>query len=109
MTAQNSDEGRLQINFGILCDAWALETWQLNSLKQLLAVANVRAVLLINQRAPAAHAGPLPDSLASLPSITLTDTAARGGHEVLVDTAVESIQGYELDFIPELFHRALPT
>jgi hypothetical protein len=89
----------LQINFGILCDAGVLESWQLKSLNQLLAVADVRAVLLINQRAPAAQTSPLPDNLASLPSITLTDTAPRGGQTTLAKPAVERLQSQNLDFI----------
>jgi hypothetical protein len=89
----------LKIHFGILCNGTTFDSWQLRCLKQLLAVADVRAVLLIQQGTPVARSIPLPDSLVSLPTVTLTEMPDRGDLEGLADTAMEHIRAYELDFI----------
>jgi hypothetical protein len=95
----NPLEGHLKIRFGILCNDATFEHWQLRCLEQLLAVADVRAVLLINLRPPVTPSIPLPDILSSLPTVTLAEMPARGGHEHWADPAVEHIRGYDLDFI----------
>jgi hypothetical protein len=105
--AQNNLRGPLKIHFSILCDGAALENWHLRCLEQLLAVEDVRAVLLI-RREPTGRSIPLPDSLVPLPAITLSKFPARGGREALAETAIERIRSYDLDFILSLTTERCP-
>ncbi|MEA3196887.1 MAG: hypothetical protein QOF32_939 [Gammaproteobacteria bacterium] len=89
----------MKIQFGILCHGTTFEHWQLRCLERLLAVADVRAVLLIHLGPPVTRSVPLPDILSSLPAVALADMPARGGREHLADLAVERIRSHDLDFI----------
>jgi hypothetical protein len=87
---QYSLESPLKIfQFAILCDGTTFESWQLRCVEQLLAVADARPALLIQLRAPMA---PFvrPDSLMSLPTVTLSD---------LTDARIGQVRGHDLDFI----------
>ena len=88
----------MKIHFAILCDGTTFESWQLRCVERLLTIADVRPALLIHPRAPIA---PFiaPDSLASLPTVTLSNVPASAGLEILADTLIEQIRGYDLDFI----------
>jgi hypothetical protein len=97
--SRHAHEGDLKIQFGILCNAATLERWQLRCLEQLLAVADIHAVLLITPHISAPRSSPLPDCLASLPAITLTEVPVGGDHRNRDETAVEKIRSYDLDFI----------
>ncbi len=88
----------MQINFGILCDAGSLERWQLHSLNQLLAIADIQPVLWMNLRASVGRI-PRPAGLTSLPTITLIESTADGGQTPLAKPAVERLQSQNLDFI----------
>jgi hypothetical protein len=88
----------LGINFGILCDAGALESWQLHSLNRLQTMADVQPALWIDLRAPAVRI-PRPAGLASLPTVTLMEPTADGGGTALAEPARERLQGRDLDFI----------
>ncbi len=89
----------MKIHFSILRDRAAFENWQLRCLEQLLAVEDVRAVVLINRGEAIDRSVPLPDSLAPLPSITLSKLPACGAREALANAAIEQIRGHDLDFI----------
>ncbi len=54
----------MPLHFGILCGATALESWQLRSLEQLLAVPDVRAVLRIHLASPSVPQTPPPGGAA---------------------------------------------
>ena len=89
----------MKIQFGILCNEGTFESWQLRCLQQLLAVADIHAVLLITLRIPAPRSSPLPDYLASLPTITLTDVSVGDEQGNRGATAVGKITSHNLDFI----------
>jgi hypothetical protein len=88
----------LGINFGILCDAGALESWQLHSLNRLQTMADVQPALWIDLRAPAVRI-PRPAGLVSLPTVTLMEPTADGGGTAFAEPALERLQRQDLDFI----------
>jgi hypothetical protein len=91
-------ESSLKIQFAILCDGTAFESWQLRCVEQLLTMADVRPALVIQLRAPRA---PFvrPDSVKSLPTVTLNNVPAGSSHQIVADTQIEQMRGHDLDFI----------
>ncbi len=84
------EENPLNIRFAILGDCTALGRWQLRCLDELLAVADVRAVLRVELGAgeePRTLPHTLPQALSSLPVLTLAQDS------------LERIRAYDLDFI----------
>ena len=91
-------EGYLKIAFGIFFNGSTFESWQVRCIEELLTVADLRPTLLIHSRAPVAAFIP-PDTLASLPTVTLDNMPAGGGHPFLAETLLEQMRTYDLDFI----------
>jgi hypothetical protein len=98
-TIGHAYEGDLKIQFGILCNGSAFEPWQLRCVEQLLAVTDIRAVLLITLNVSALRSRPLPEYLASLPTVMIPGTPAGTDHTSGAEPAVEKIRGHDLDFI----------
>lgn len=96
------------INFGILCDAGALESWQLRSLNRLQTMADVRPALWIDLSAPAVRI-PRPAGLASMPSVTLMEPGADGGATAISEPALERLKNQDLDFILSFLSTPCPS
>jgi hypothetical protein len=104
----------LKIHFAILYDGKNLESWQSRCLEQLLAVADVRAALLIDAHGRADGLVPLPDKMTGLPTVSLIEGPASDRHTVSA-AAIKNILDRDLDFVlcycaeacpPELFEAA---
>ncbi len=96
------------INFGILCDAGVLESWQLRSLNRLQTMADARAALWIDLSAPGVRI-PRPAGLASLPTVTLMEPTAEGGGTVVSEPALERVKDQDLDFILSFLTAPCPS
>jgi hypothetical protein len=106
------------LQFGILCDASALQRWQLACLEQLQSVPGAAPAVLLVRRpaaeeqpaglfryisriAPSSPASPvaLPAQLGNLPHIELQEPAGAGGILQLTPASTAAVQARGLDFI----------
>lgn len=99
----------MKLRFGILCDGAAFEGWQLRCLEQLLAVAEIRAVLLITINISTPRSSPLPAQLESLATVTLPEASEGSDYQHGAEAAVENIRGYDLDFILSFVVESCPS